>query len=72
MTHVDVPKLALRPCEAARAIGISERHLWAMTARGEVPHVRLGGRIVYPVAALEAWLDRAASGASTAEAGNHG
>lgn len=49
--------LALRPRDAAKAIGVSERTLWAMTApRGPVPCVRLGGCTLYPVAALQAWL----------------
>lgn len=48
--------LALRPREAAAALGISERLLWTMTKAGEVPHVRFGRAIVYPVAKLEEWL----------------
>jgi len=53
--------LALRPRDAARALGISERCLWSLTQRGEVPHVKIGGRLVlYPRAALLDWLDRAA------------
>lgn len=53
--------LALRPRDAARALGISERCLWSLTQRGEVPHVKIGGRLVlYPRAALADWLDRAA------------
>jgi excisionase family DNA binding protein len=53
--------LALRPRDAARALGISERCLWSLTQRGEVPHVKIGGRLVlYPRAGLVDWLDRAA------------
>lgn len=53
--------LALRPRDAARALGISERCLWSLTQRGEVPHVKIGGRLVlYPRAALVDWLERAA------------
>ena len=50
------PALALRPREAARAIGISERLLWSRTRAGEIPHVRVGRCVLYPVAALEQWL----------------
>jgi len=58
-----VPVLALRPPEAAQALGISERLLWDMTKRGEVPHLRLGRAVVYPVAALDRWLaERAEAG----------
>jgi len=58
-----IPVLALRPPEAARALGISERLLWDMTKRGEIPHLRLGRAVVYPVAALDRWLaERAEAG----------
>lgn len=57
------PCLALRPKEAARALGIGERLLWSITNRGEIPHLRLGKAIVYPVAELERWLaERAGKG----------
>jgi len=51
------PCLALRAREAARALGVSERTLWAWTQRHEVPHVRRGKTILYPVDALRRWLD---------------
>lgn len=49
--------LALRPRDAARALGISERLLFDLTKSGVVPHVRLGRKlIVYPIDSLRAWL----------------
>jgi excisionase family DNA binding protein len=48
--------LALRPKDAAGMLGIGARLLWSMTNRGEVPHVRLGRAVLYPVAELERWL----------------
>jgi hypothetical protein len=59
----DVPQqLALRPREAAKAIGIGIRLLWQLTKDGRIPCVRVGGAkrntILYPVAALQAWLAR--------------
>ncbi|VTS03028.1 helix-turn-helix domain-containing protein [Tuwongella immobilis] len=50
--------LALHPCEAAKAMGISERLLWEQTKNGSVPHVRIGSRIVYPVKELTDWLTK--------------
>jgi excisionase family DNA binding protein len=47
-------RLALRPKEAAIALGVSERTLRQMLP--ELPHVRLGSRVVIPVALLEEWL----------------
>ena len=56
--------LALRPREAAKARGISERMLWSLTApRGTIPAVRIGTCVLYPVTGLQAWLDRQAQGA---------
>lgn len=62
-TTAAAPVLAMRPKEAAQALGISARKLWAMTAAGEVPCVRLGRAVTYPVATLQQWLaDRATGG----------
>jgi excisionase family DNA binding protein len=59
----ETPCLAMRPREAAKALGISERLLWDWTNRGEVPHIRVGKAILYPVDVLRRWLDeRAATG----------
>jgi excisionase family DNA binding protein len=48
--------LALRPKDAARALGISDRLLWSWTNQGKIPCVRIGKRLVYPVQQLTAWL----------------
>lgn len=48
--------LAVDVEEAAALVGISKRHAEALIARHEMPHVRLGDRVVVPVAALECWL----------------
>lgn len=54
--------LALRQGAAARLLGISARTLFTLTARGEVPHVRLNGVLLYPVASLREWLARRTTG----------
>lgn len=51
-----VPVLALRPADAARALGVSERWLWSATKAGLIPHVRAGRAVLYAVGALEQWL----------------
>ena len=56
----ETPCLAMRPREAARALGISERLLWEWTNAGFVPHVRLGRAILYPTDSLRDWLRRQA------------
>lgn len=61
--------LALRPREAARELGISERLLWEWTRTEGVPHIRIGNVVLYPVAGLRRWLDersdRVAGGPTT-------
>jgi excisionase family DNA binding protein len=51
------PPIALSAKEAAVALGISPRKLWELTNRGTLPHVRIGKRILYPVAALDRWFE---------------
>ena len=55
-------RLALRPKEAAKALGISERLLWTKTNCNEIPHCRIGRAIVYPVDLLREWLAQQAKG----------
>ena len=56
----ETPCLAMRPREAAKALGISARLLWEHTDRGAIPHIRLGKAILYPVDSLRDWLKRQA------------
>jgi excisionase family DNA binding protein len=64
--------LALRPREAAKALGISPRLLWQLTHDGVIPCVRVGcGKrqsVLYPTASLQAWLTREVE---TAKGGKH-
>jgi excisionase family DNA binding protein len=47
--------------EAGRMLGISRAHAYELVARGELPHLRLGRRVVVPKHAIELLLARAAS-----------
>ena len=64
--------LALRPRDAAKALGISPRLLWQLTKDGHVPCVRVGSgkrrTVLYPLVDLQAWLSRQAA---TAVGGGH-
>ena len=66
MATQPVESLALRPREAAKALGISPRTLWGLTApRGPIPCLRIGHSnkrqtVLYPVAELKVWLSREA------------
>ncbi len=48
--------LGLRPREAAKALGIGERLLWSKTNSGEIPHLRIGRAVIYPVGMLRDWM----------------
>ncbi|MEM7227825.1 MAG: helix-turn-helix domain-containing protein [Planctomycetota bacterium] len=68
--QVDFPKglfdasgrLALRPAEAAKALGIGERLLWSKTKSGEIPHARIGRTVVYSIDALREYLAQQSKG----------
>ncbi|MCC6127396.1 MAG: helix-turn-helix domain-containing protein [Pirellulales bacterium] len=63
--------LALRPREAAKALGVSEKTLWTWTHDNAIPHIRMGRAILYPVDALRRWMDsKTAENSQTGEGGN--
>ena len=65
-TPAVIPPIALRPKQAARALGISERKLREILP--ELPHVRIGGAVVIPVQLLKKWLvERADADTSRAD-----
>jgi excisionase family DNA binding protein len=67
-----VEPLALRPREAAKALGICERTLFDLNKAGEIPCVRIGWAILYPVETLRAWLAAKAGAAKPAAEGTDG
>lgn len=52
-------RLALRPKEAAEALGLSERKFREIMH--ELPHLFVGGVRLFPVASLREWLSRKAT-----------
>ena len=49
-------RLALRPKEAADALGIGERTLRTWMRDEELPFLRVAGVVLVPTAGLEEWL----------------
>ena len=47
--------------ETGRLLGISRAHAYELVARGELPHLRLGRRVVVPKRAIDALLARVVS-----------
>lgn len=61
---MDNDRLTLTVEEAARLLGISRALAYELVARGEVPGIRLGRRIVVPRRALDTLLDTTTTEAS--------
>lgn len=61
---MDDDRLTLTVEEASRLLGISRALAYELVARGEVPGIRLGRRIVVPRRALDTLLDTATTEAS--------
>lgn len=57
MPQPTVPaKLVLSVAEAAEVLGVSDDLIYELTARGELPCLRLGRRKVIPTVAIEAMI----------------
>lgn len=48
--------------EAAAILRISQSKLYQMVKDGKVPHVSLGGRVIFPEARLMEWVNKSVSG----------
>lgn len=57
---VPIPRIGLRPAEAAAALGIGRRKLHELTAdrTSGIPVVRMGKVVLYPERELRDWLAR--------------
>jgi excisionase family DNA binding protein len=51
------PYILVRPREAARLLAISERKLWDLTNRNQIPCVRIGRSVRYSPLDLQAWTE---------------
>lgn len=49
-------RLVWTVAEAGRLLGISRAHAYELVARGELPHLRLGRRVVVPKHVIEVLL----------------
>ena len=55
-------KLVVSIAEAAEILGVSDDLIYELTARGELPCVRLGRRKVIPTVAIQAVIDGCLAG----------
>ncbi len=58
MKRETTPQLLMRPDEAAKALAISTRKLWALTRSGQLACLRIGRAVRYDPRDLVAWIDR--------------
>jgi excisionase family DNA binding protein len=54
---MDSRRLTMTVEEAGVALGISRSHAYELVRQGELPSLRLGRRVVVPVASLEALVE---------------
>ena len=59
---MDSDKKAVSVVEAARILGIGKNLAYDGVARGEIPSVRVGGRILVPLSALDKMLEPVGAG----------
>lgn len=67
LNSAGVRKGCLGSRDAAKFLSISRRTLWTWTkdTKDPFPHLRKGGRVLYPVNELEAWIHSHTSFAQT-------
>lgn len=53
-----VERLALRPQEMARTLGVGRTTAYQMLRSGEIRSIRVGNAIIVPVREIESWLER--------------
>jgi|YNPBryunderm2012_1023409.scaffolds.fasta_scaffold24016_3 excisionase family DNA binding protein len=52
-------KFLLSVAETARALNVSRKKLWEITApRGDLPCIKIGTRVLYSPADIMAWIER--------------
>lgn len=49
-------KLCLSAAEVSEMTGLSVSTIRTLTRRGEIPHIKVGRRILYPLTRIEDWL----------------
>jgi hypothetical protein len=70
--RTEIPRLLLKPRDAATALAVSPRTLWELTKRGELVPIKVPGRgkaraLRYSVVDLENWIRATKETQSAAE-----
>lgn len=62
MIAVNKERILLTAREAAAALAISTRTLWSLTARGDLPAVRIGRAVRYDLVDLRSFVEKQKKG----------
>jgi excisionase family DNA binding protein len=63
------PPLLLSLAQAARLLNLCERTVWTLVHASELPHVRIGRRVLISRAALEKWIGQQENASNADSAG---
>ena len=55
---MNTQRLCLNAKDVSESTGVSLSKIRKLTRCGEIPHIKIGRRILYPVAALDEWLSQ--------------
>lgn len=50
-------RLAVNAHELSRLTGLSTDTIYTLKSQGRVPYIKIGRRVLFPVNAIEKWLD---------------
>jgi len=53
--------------EVAGYIGVSRDFVYSLVARNEIPHIRIGSRIVFKRTSIDSWMNAIEKGGSSNE-----
>lgn len=65
-------KLCISASEVSKQIGISISMVRKLTRSGEIPHIKVGRRILYPTYAIDNWLRQKTDSTTSTSKGGDG
>jgi excisionase family DNA binding protein len=64
MEIIGTDRLALRPREVAKAVGVSQSKVYELIAKGEIPSCRIGRCVRVPLDSLKEYINRSLKSAA--------
>lgn len=50
-------KMVVNRMELSQVTGLSPWTLWRLTKEGKLPHIKIGGKYMYRLESIKAWMD---------------